>query len=268
MENNIENNIKNAFRNREIQPSANAWKVLEAQLDTAETIRKSIFFKYLAYASIFVGLFLGLYVFINPSKTKKTQKELITKETPKLKFENLEPKTEITAISTKKEVLTPQKNKNSKTPKTIHQKIAVKKKKNVLKNAVKKDGFSQKNTANLRPILLSKVKKVVDNDNALPVKGKEIAIPKTNSISKGIIATNAVKKKVFTSDAELNQLLISAVNLEMAKKDTAKPSLKIKNNQLLYSLENEINKPIKTRLLDKLLKGTRTVNTYLSRNKN
>ncbi len=265
MENNIENNIKKAFRNREIQPSANAWKVLEAQLDTAETKRKSIFFKYLAYASIFIGLLLGLYVFINPSKTKKIQKELITKEIPKLKWKNLQPKTEITTISTKKEALTPQKNTNFKRPKTTHQKIAVKKKKMVLKNAVKKDGFPQKNTANLTPILLSKAKKVVDNGNILPVKKKEITIPKTNLISQGIIATNTVKKKVFTSDAELDKMLVRAISKEMSKKDTFKRTLNIKNNQVLYSLENEINKPIKTKLVDKLRIGKQTIKTYLSR---
>ncbi len=261
MENNIENNIKKAFRNREIQPSTNAWKVLEAKLNTAETKQKSMFFKYLAYASIFIGLLLGLYVYINPFKTKKTQKELITKEIPKLKFKNLQPKSEIVIASTKKETTTLQKN---------NKQIVIKTKKKKPKITLKKDDFSKKNSEKTTQIVFKKLKKVVKKENKIPIMKKQnsIYIIDNNNkiVVKHIDKDTKIKKKLFTSDAELNQLLISAINLEKSKKNTTKPSLNIKNEQLLYSLENEINKPIKTKLLDKLLKGAKTVDTYLSRN--
>ncbi len=253
MENNIENNIKKAFRNRKIQPSSNAWKVLEAKLDTSETKKKSMFFKYLAYASIFIGLLLSLYVFINPSKTKK---ELITKEKPELKLKTIKPKIEIVSTSTKKETTISQKNNSkqviTKTP----------------KNTVKKDALSTKNSEKTIQIVFKKPKKVVEKENKLPIMDKQNPISIIDNNKEIVVKpiNKKIKKKLFTSDAELDQLLISAINLEKSKKNTTKPIINIKNEQLLYSLENEINKPIKTKLLDKLLKGAQTVETYLSRN--
>src|SRR5690554_1235832 len=55
MRNNLEKNIRDKMKARELKPSANAWDKLEAQLDAAPPKRKLVF---LYYAASIVGLML------------------------------------------------------------------------------------------------------------------------------------------------------------------------------------------------------------------
>lgn len=95
---NLENNIREKLENRELKPSPDAWKKLEAQLKTAQPKRKVGRWYYVA-ASV-VGLFIAVSVFFN-NNTAEVKNQIVNQEIQQIeKVQN-----EVEVVSEKEESL-------------------------------------------------------------------------------------------------------------------------------------------------------------------
>ena len=80
----LEDNIREKLEARELKPSADAWKKLEAKLD-AEQPRKKNFFWYYAAAS-FAGLLIVASIFFSRN-TSEVNTPIVNENTEKTKVE-------------------------------------------------------------------------------------------------------------------------------------------------------------------------------------
>ena len=70
---NLENNIREKLEDRELKPSSEAWKKLEAQLDKKQPKKKIVLWYYYAAAS-FVGLLILSSIFFNKNNFEENHK--------------------------------------------------------------------------------------------------------------------------------------------------------------------------------------------------
>lgn len=244
MENNIENNIKKEFHNREITPNPALWQILDFKLELQESKKKRNLFKYLAYASIFIGLLLALGWYFKTSKKIKTtnfitiQKPTISKD--KKTKQPYKKAVEEPVKIPKKTIAIQQKEKQVKLGKK-NRLVA----QNAIKEAILKQNFKQE---------FNESPSVKEKSNT-PIQ-KEVIVVVTKSIE---------KKKQPISEQDIEQLLAQKV-AELQKKDTSKKTITISTDYVLYALEKERNIPLKKKILKTLIAGAQAVDNHISNN--
>lgn len=239
MENNFKKSIKKHFHNREIQPNPALWSVLESKLEVHQTKKKNKLLRFLAYASIFIGLLFAIALFFKGSK-KNTKEDYITKQPVKTKIE---------VPNTKKKVVN----------KTIIPKNVIAKQEK--KKVNRRKPIVTKTKRSVRPVLMAE---------NVPLTEKNSKLPTINSDKEKIqhnIAKNTIvkKKKVSISDTDLDALLASSLT-KLNEKDTVNSQISIKSKPILYAIENETNTPLKHKIIKTLMAGAQAVENHISNN--
>ncbi len=253
MENKINDKIKKHFRNREITPNPNLWNALETKLELEQTKQKSNWYKKLAYASMFIGFLFGMYLFLNTKDAKNINKRITVTPVKKVKSTQIK-QNQVKEVIVKKSVKVKVKNYPARV-KSYRKKSSLK-----LTSVIAKNTSSKTATQGVITEKASLKTQIVDVAKIDSVKEKN------NQTSLVVNTPKKIKKKRNPiSDKELNSLLAIAVSQENAK-DTANNILRIKKQQVLYSVENEINKPLSNKVIKTLLAGARTVDNYISNN--
>lgn len=267
---NIENIIKKEFQNRAITPNKNAWKILNAQLEVTNAKKENKKRKFLAYAAIFIGLLFSVIIFLNNNAS-------------------LEQPTIVDANST-----------NNKIPKTIQEKdkktkrdFLVKKQHTEQVKIVKNISIKKAKTKIVKKHILNN--QIINNTNNIAItkenKSKIDKKPKVKNSNNtfrivnnsNTIATNqtiddkkpnqntnpkennkVIKKKLFSTDADIDLLLNNALIASHKTKTVEK--VNIQSTYLQYSLENEIHTPISNKILNTLNAGVDTVEKYITSN--
>ncbi len=264
MKNNIENKIKKEFKNREIKPSNNAWEVLNAQLEVTTTKKENKKLKFLAYAAVFIGLLFGLIAFINGNKTTVDKPVVVDRDNKIETPNNNNQITNKSQNSTKKVIETKNEIVATKEP------VKVKNIKKQIKNSKKKVIFNvQKNSqVASNDIIKEEKQEIISKQNIFKNSQKQITKTELSNINSN--ANNesnnkpkTVKKKLFSSDEDIDLLLATAL-----KSDTNKTikNIKIQTAYLQYSVESEINTPIGNKILKTLKAGVDTVEEYITSN--
>lgn len=264
MDNNIENKIKKEFQDREIKPSKSAWEVLNAQLEVTSTKKENKKLKFLAYAAVFIGLLFGLLIFLNGNKVINNKpvivdvNEDVMIEIPTDRNQTIDESQKIDTkiIEKKNEVVAIQKFKKAK---KIDKQIRSPKKKVIprVQHNIK--------VAN-NDIKSEEIRKINEKDNIsdqTQITKVELANINSNVINETNNKSKKVKKKLFSSDEDIDLLLANAL-----KSDTNKTikEIKIQTAYLQYSVESEINTPIGNKILKTLKAGVDTVEEYITSN--
>ena len=241
MDNNMEHNLKKEFHNREILPSENAWNTLSSRLEIAALQKKRNTYKYLAYAAVMMGVFLGIFSLINKTNTQShTTPIVIDKENKKVKTTK---QYEIEAL---------QKTGANNT-------IVIQEKKPTNSVSIAHPNSEQKK--NLASIVKKKVERIAQ-DNKLTINTTQSTLDeRTNqSITK---SDTQKKKKMLSSDEDIEALLAEA--LEQTPPNHTK-EISIELNSLENSTGIKLKKPLKRRIIETIKTGVDTVETLLVSN--
>ena len=222
--NNFDNNIQQKFNSREIEPSAQAWDRLDAMLTVAEEKKQPKNYFWLKIAASFL-LFTGMgYVFFQQNQKSETlqptNEVVISKETPTTEVENNDD-TEIIIL-----------------PETQNE-LAIAKPK-ATNSATKKVSKQNDN---------SKYKSKFDSYLAVTEKLKE-AITKNENNNKYQEQTN--QKNTHTNvNSETLLAEVQGNKKPDGNTNTHKSTLKVNPNDLLNSVESELDQSFKDKALSK-----------------
>jgi hypothetical protein len=237
--NNFDKDIQQKFNSRTIEPSAQAWDRLDAMLTVAEEKKQPKNFFWLSIAATFL-VFTGVgYIFFQQNQKSEilepTNEVVISKETPTNEVENSENNEIIISTEVENELAVT-------TPKTD--------------NSPTKNVSKQNNN--------SKYQSKLDSHQTTTEKIKEI-IAKTENNSTTQDNNNENLKQVqikkTTYDNVSPETLLAEVQgneKSNGKTNTYKSTLKINPNDLLNSVETELNQSFKDKALTKL-KQAKTV---------
>ena len=281
--NNIENKIKEEFKNREINPSVNSWDKLNSKLNSTQEKEENKKLIYFRIAAVFIGLLVAFSFFLN-SNTNKTnsndtelvkankedskliinnKKELIKDETEIVKNEDIEDEPilkkedklikskhveqniiEVVSVNKKS---TPSNNKNN----------SVKSKSTVQDARILLASNKKENTQKVKSVFVDKekVEKEKKDTSILLAQNKEVIKNKTTT-----------KKKIFmnSSDDDIDKMLA----LALGESKTKKKELIINSNELMLVVENELNINKRSKILNMIKTGVDTVESIIVSNNN
>jgi len=275
MSDSIENKIKKEFQNRTIEPSKIAWEKLESKMTIQKVKKEKNRYRYLAYAAIFIGLLFGLLLFLknensinnnieNPIVIDSNSKEKQIINDEELLKNNIEQNESIV----KKEEVIVKNNLNNK-PNVIRKKIQ----QVINENFISKEAVAQ----------TTKNKSYKGNDIKIPPKiivaenvNNQIDIAQSavnqnnienykKNIADKIVPKKATKAKIVTTDNDINNLLVSAMN-EIKQENGFE--LIVNSNSLQYAVESELNKPLTNKIFKTLKAGVDTVEAIIVSNNN
>ncbi|MBC5835324.1 hypothetical protein G6N05_06045 [Flavobacterium sp. F372] len=236
--NNFDNNIQQKFNSREIEPSAQAWDRLDAMLTVAEEKKQPKNYFWLKIAASFL-LFTGMgYVFFQQNQKSETlqptNEVVISKETPTNEVENSDDTEIIILPETQNELAIA-------TPKATN-------------SATKKVSKQNDN---------SKYKSKFDSYLAVTEKLKE-AITKNENNNKYQEQTN--QKNTHTNvNSETLLAEVQGNKKPDGNTTTHKSTLKVNPNDLLNSVESELDQSLKDKALTKFKQAK---SAFVNRNYN
>jgi len=280
--NNIENKIKEEFKNREINPSVNSWDKLNSKLNSTQEKEENKKLIYFRIAAVFIGLLVAFSFFLN-SNTNKTnsndtelvkankedskliinnKKELIKDETEIVKNEDIEDE----PILKKEDKLI----KSKHVEQNIIEVVSVNKKSTPSNN--KNNSVKSKSTVQDARILLAsnkkentqKVKSVFVDKEKVEKEKKDTSILLTQN--KAIKNKTSTKKRVLmnSSDDDIDKMLA----LALGESKTKKKELIINSNELMLVVENELNINKRSKILNMIKTGVDTVESIIVSNNN
>ena len=233
--NNFDNNIKQKFNSREIEPSAPAWDRLNAMLTVEEEKKQPKKYFWLKVAASFI-LFTGMgYVFFQQNQKSEILKPnneiVISKETPTNEVENKEDTEIIISTEVKDELAV-------STPKTT---------------TTTKEEVSKPNDN-------STYKSKFESHKEITEKLKEISAHKENNPEQTNQKStyNYVNPETLLAEVQGNKKSSGNTN-------TYKSTLKVNPNDLLNSVETELDQSFKDKALTKF-KQAKSV--FVNRNYN
>lgn len=236
--NNFDKDIQQKFNSRKIEPSAQAWDRLDAMLTVAEEKKQPKKFFWLSIAATFL-VFTGIgYVFFQQNQKPEIafpQNEVVTtKETPSSELENSE-NTEInTATETESELAIA-------SSKTVHSaNKSNSKSKNNSEYKSKPESYSIENEK--QNILLAKNENIVSQPEKINQK------PIYNYVTPETLLAEAQGQK--KDNGNINKY---------------KSTLKVNSNDLLSSVETELNQSFKEKALQKFKQAK---SAFVNRNYN
>jgi hypothetical protein len=237
--NNFDKNIQQKFNSRKIEPSAQAWDRLDAMLTVAEEKKQPKTYFWLKIAASFL-LFTGMgYVFFQQNQkseiSQPTNEIVITKETPdnndKVTLSGVEGQIQNT---TESELAIA-------TPKATHSVIKKKSKPN--------DNSKFKSKLDSYLAITEKQNEVIANNENKTIPQEE-ANPKPTY--------NYVNPETLLAEVQGNKKPKGNTN-------TYKSTLKVNPNELLNSVETELNQSFKEKTLAKFKQAK---STFVNRNYN
>lgn len=251
MRNNLEKNIRDKMKERELQPSANAWDKLESQLDAAPQKRKMVFWYYTA-ASVVGLMLIGSVVYYQHSE-----------EQPQLVEENIKENQIENTIDVVPKVLADQEpvvTESTSTPIENYEESASENEVtpllNVTEVAQKSDDIVFKTTITNEKISPEIIETVEWDKNYEYQKAQEVAID---------IRTLQKNRGAVTIE-EVEELLANARSEIILNRTTGESQ--INATTLLNEVEWELDKTFYDKVFDALGEGFRKIATaYTERNK-
>ena len=236
--NNFDKNIQQKFNSRKIEPSAQAWDRLDAMLTVAEEKKQPKNYFWLKIAASFF-LFTGVgYVFFQQNQKSEilqpTNEVVTTKETPTNEVENHENNEIIISPDAQNELAV-------STPKTTH-------------STIKKVTKPNDN---------SKYKSKLESYQAVTEKLNELVAIKENKTTQQEQTNqkttyNYVNPETLLAEVQGNKKPNGNTN-------TYKSTLKVNPNELLNSVESELDKSLKDKTLAKFKQAK---SAFVNRNYN
>ncbi len=242
--NKFEKHIKKQFKEREIQPSANAWKKINDQLDPTPASNNNSYLQY-GIAAGFIGVLFASFLYFNSNKTPASIKEQIV-VTPNLDQEERVPENN---LEIKIEENKPLVNSETKLNNTIERVVPID------QDEVKKN----------RPVLVENQSMVPKNEKItsnLPEKLIDVKIAEV------LMHVNGLESK----DAEITDTEIDSL-LRQAQREILEDKIFRKDNTvdamaLLADVEKELDKSFRDEIFDALKEGFIKVRTAVAdRNK-
>jgi hypothetical protein len=222
--NNFDNNIKQKFNSRKIEPSAQAWDRLDAMLTVTEEKKQPKNYFWLKIAASFL-LFTGIgYVFFQQNQKQEilqpTNEVVISKETPTNEVENYDTNESIHSPEVENELAIA-------TPK-------------ITNSSTEKVSKQNENT---------KYKSELDSHKAVAEKLNELIVKNENN-NKSQEQTNQKPTYNYVNP----ETLLAEVQGNKKPKgntNTYKSTLKVNPNDLLNSVESELDQSFKDKALSK-----------------
>ncbi len=215
--NNFDKDIKQKFNSREIEPSAQAWDRLDAMLTVAEEKKQPKRFSWLGIAATFL-VFSGIgYVFFQQNQkleiSKPTNEVVIAKETPTNEVENNQDNEAIISPEVENELAIA-------TPKST--------------NTTPEKASKQKNN--------TKYKSELDSHKAVTEKLNELIAKNENKTTPQEQTNTKTTPESLLAEVQSN-------NKTNGNTNTHKPTLKVNPNDLLKSVESELDQSFKSKAL-------------------
>lgn len=254
----LEDNIREKLETRELKPSSDAWKKLEAKLDAAQPKKKTVQWYYVAAS--FIGFIIMASIFYNQNKFEVSNQivnESIEKNNP-------EKQSEIIPNNSKTEKIA--------TEKIISEKVETIKPKGEEKPKPKRNT----NTIKLIPQKKSVVDKKVESANAVAktTKVEEEQTLKTTTqkeehklFNTKVNEVVASVKKLQESNTEITVTEVEAL-LDSARRDIQTQRIlnspKVDATALLQDVEWELEKSFRDKVFDALGDGFQKVRTAVT----
>jgi hypothetical protein len=249
----LENNIREKLEAREIKPSAEAWKKLEAKLDSAQPKRKSYVFYYAAAS--FVGLLILASVIF--SRNTAEMNNQIVEE----KIRQNQPDEDTEIIPNKrnsKEIVSEEKNTEKINAEEKQQPV----KKEIIQTSGKKSAVDKKieKMEGIANISNEEMKKPV-------VKEHLIISEEEKRINNKVEEVVASVKKIKESNTEVTAGEVEKL-LNKARRDLQTQRIlntpKVDATALLQDVEWELDKSFRDKVFDALGEGFQKVRTAVS----
>ncbi len=265
----LEDNIREKLEAREIQPSTDAWKKLEAQLETKQPKRKAVVWYYVAAS--FVGFLILASVFFSRNNTE-VNNQIVDQ---KLEQQNFETESEIIPNNSKTEVIASEENTSEK----VESDASTKEKEKKESNAVQLKTLPQKKSAIDKKIEKSEVMANVTKEEIPQTEEKEK--PLKSEMSSQALAKveedklfNTKVNEVVASVKNLqdNNTLITAADVEAllnkARREIQTQRIlntpKVDAAALLQDVEWELEKSFRDKVFDALGEGFQKVRTAVT----
>lgn len=242
--NNFDKNIQQQFKSRKIEPSAQAWDRLDAMLTVAEEKKQPQKYFWLKIAASFL-LFTGVgYVFFQqnqkPEILQPTNEVVTTKETPTNEVENNDDTKIAISSDTQNELA-----------------VALPKTKNLIIKKKSKQNDNSKYQSKFDSYLaVTEKRNTLNNENTTPKKEQNNENLNQTQIKK--TTHNYVNPETLLAEVQGNKKSNGNTN-------TYKSTLKVNPNDLLNSVETELDQSFKDKALTRF-KQAKSV--FVNRNYN
>lgn len=254
----LEDNIREKLEAREIKPSANAWKKLEAKLDAERPKKKTVLWYYVAAS--FVGLLILASVLFNRNTTEV--KNQVANET--IEMPATERESEIIPNNTNSETVASEENSSEKT----ESKVSKKKASETQKPDVEPKPFQQKKSAIDKRIEKSdaiavqnmNVKQTVNTEKTVVYKEGQIFNTKVDEVVASV-------KKLQQDNAEVTATEVEALLADARREIRTQRILnskKVDATALLQDVERELEKSFRDKVFDALGEGFNKLRTAVS----
>lgn len=245
----LEDNIREKLEAREIKPSADAWKKLEAKLYAEQPKKKAVLWYYMAAS--FVGFVILASVFfsrnnaeMNNEVVKETTEQKITEKQPEIIPNDLKLR-EIASEEKSLEKVEKKQNANSNSVKVLPQK-----KSEIDKKIEKTEAIANVKKQEEEPLLKNKTQK--EEDKLFNTKVEEVV---------------ASVKKLQENNTEVNATDVESL-LNNARRDIHTQRIlnspKVDATALLEDVEWELEKSFRDKVFDALGEGFQKVRTAVS----
>lgn len=236
--NNFDNKIQQQFNSRKIEPSAQAWDRLDAMLTIAEEKKQPVNYFWLKIAAAFV-LFTGIgYLFFQQNQKSEVLQQsnevVISKETPTNEVENSDDSVRVISTENQKELA-------DATPKTTPS----------IGKKVSKQNDNSKHQSKLDSYLAVIEKQNESNTNN---ENKTTAQEQLNQKP----TYKYVNPETLLAEVQGNKKSNGTTN-------TYQSTLKVDPNDLLHSVESELDQSFKDKALNKLKQAK---SAFVNRNYN
>lgn len=244
----FEEQIKEKFEARKIQPSAQAWEKISSQINTSHPKKKKGIAWYAIAASVIGLLIAMLFLFYNNSDNSMDENTIVVTPNTKIKTES-QPQNNKTEVFNNKEAIVNTKDEKLKSISAPSEKIIF--------DNIKSETLAETNSTTSQSKL--------DLENKSDVTVETLIDEKVNLIVAQVDAL-ALENNTVT-DAEIDALLRKAQEDILAQK-IFKSSNSVDAMALLNQAETELDLSIRDQLFDALKNGYLKVRTALAdRNK-
>ncbi|SRX54625.1 hypothetical protein [Aequorivita sp. CIP111184] len=265
----LEDNIREKLEAREMKPSAEAWKKLEAQLETKQPKKKTVVWYYIAAS--FVGLLILASVFFSRNNTE-VNNQIVDENSEK---QNIDVESEIIPNNSEAEEIASETNNSEKIETNVSKKETEKKqsnsvqlkplpqKKSALDKKIEKTDAIAKVTNEEMPQVGNKekpIKSELSSESIAKLKEDKIFNTKVDEVVASVKKLQENNTEVSTTEVEA--LLNSARREIQTQRILNSP--KVDAMALLQDVEWELEKSFRDKVFDALGEGFQKVRTAVN----
>lgn len=263
----LEDNIRDQFENREISPSADAWKKLSDQLDEKTSKKKRGLGIWWAIAAGIAGLALiGSLLF---SSDPSLQQNEIVIEEPKPEAPNTETVIPVIPLEQEQEdivVVEQQNEKSEASDKPIDKAPQKSEEKTAIAQAPKTQKPKSEAVIIVTPREIDDTAISASDSNATPTDSQDAVAAKVDEVVGKIKDLEAANAQI--TEAEIAVLLEAAQKELKAKSLINMETLKVDANALLMDVEYDLERSFRDKVFDALGEGYNKIRTAMATRNN